>query len=772
MDKKSVTEKMTLQQKADMLTGRDFWSTAEYPGLGVRSMYLSDGPHGLRKQAAASDHLGLNPSLPATCFPTASVMACSWDPALGERMGEALGDEAASMGVDVLLGPGLNIKRNPLCGRNFEYFSEDPYLAGKMAASYVRGIQSRNVAACVKHFAANNREYRRMTSDSVIDEKTLREIYLRGFEIALEEGGAKCIMTSYNKINGIFSDENPHLLCDILRGEWGFGGTVITDWAGGNSRVRSIACGSDLEMPACRYGAEDLVRAVEAEKIPESLLDESVSRILALEEFTAKKQAAPFDADAHHALARECAENSAVLLKNDGVLPLKEGTEVAVIGDFAFEPRYQGAGSSVVNPTRLPVAKEVFGKGIFRLVGCERGFDRYGKKNKRLAEKALRLAAQANVILFFAGLDEVTEAEGLDRKDMRLPLNQLDLFRALAATGKKIVVLLHCGAAVEMGWAQPANAILWMGLAGQAGAEAEYRLLTGEVNPSGKLAESWAEKYEDYSTADPALFPGGEDEIVYSERDLVGYRWFTEKGIRPLYPFGFGLSYTRFGYFSPRVSRESVAFTLKNEGDTAGREVAQVYSRKKGEKKLRLIGFVKAELGKGEEKRLELPLDGRAFEEFDASSGSWKTAGGVYEIGVGGSSEELLWTELEVDGEEIASAEMPAGEEYRQKPHVKGETVHENTTVGDLRYAKGWTGRLFSAIIRAAIRLCGAFGMRTQANTLVMGVLHQPVRGLAKFGGMTRRKMEGLLWMFNGYFFKGLRMFFSRKEKDEKKAEK
>ena len=414
MEKKEIISKLTRKEKAELLTGRDFWSTAEIREKGIRSLYLSDGPIGLRKQAAASDHLGLNVSLPATCFPSSSTTACSWEEALGERIGEALGEEAASMNVDVLLGPGLNIKRNPLCGRNFEYYSEDPYLSGKMAAAYVRGIQSKNVASCIKHFAANNREYRRMTSDSVMDERTLRELYLRGFEIAVREGGAKCVMSSYNKLNG---------------------GVVVTDWAGSNDRVAGLKCGNELEMPGCRYGVEDVLAALERGEIEESLLDESIERLLTLSEFTEKKEVKDFDKESHNELAKEASEKSAVLLENDGTLPLSGRERIAVIGDFAFRPRYQGAGSSIVNPIMLTSAAEELKKSGFPAIFFGRGFERYGKDNKKLFREAERLSAQSDVTLFFAGLDEYSEAEGIDRADMKIPQNQIKLFKALCRRG-------------------------------------------------------------------------------------------------------------------------------------------------------------------------------------------------------------------------------------------------------------------------------------------------------------------------------------------------
>ncbi len=801
MEKKEIVRQMTLREKADFLTGKAFFKTVDYPQYGIRGMYLSDGPHGLRKQAEAADHLGLHKSIPATCFPTASVMACSWDEELGERVGEALGKEAASMDVDMVLGPGLNIKRNPLCGRNFEYFSEDPYLAGKMAASYVRGIQSTHVNACIKHFAANNREFRRMTTDSVIDERTLREIYLTGFEIAVKEGKTNTVMTSYNRLNGTFTNENQHLMRDILRGDWGYEGAVVTDWAGSNSRIEGLKAGNDLEMPACKYGADDLVKAVEAGEIPESLLDESVERILELTEFSDPKEITPFDVDVHHALARECAGKAMVLLENDGVLPLKEGTKVALIGDFAFDPRYQGAGSSIVNPTKLSTAQEAIKETGLQVVAEERGFNRFGKKKKGLRKKAVKAAALADVVLYFAGLDEFSEAEGLDREHINMPENQKLLLSELVKTGKKVVVVLSCGSVVETDWAKGAAALLYAGLGGQAGAEAVFDVLTGKVNPSGKLAESWVKSYDDCPTSTPELFPGEKDSTQYREGLFVGYRYFTSAGVKPNYPFGYGLSYTKFNYTGIKVDARGVTFTVTNTGAVAGDEIAQLYVALPDSKIIRpkreLRGFKRISLQPGESKEVTIPFTDRTFAYFDVNTNAWQTEAGDYDILIGASSEDIrLTAELSVDGidpePELTKFPSYASANVKEVPDeeyfallgrtIEQETgkkkrrlpVHENSTVGDLKYARGWTGRFFSWVIRFVIAASRKFGNKALANTMVMGTLHQPMRGIAKFMGLNRRKMEALITMFNGHFFKGAHRFLhkSKEEKAEIKAAK
>lgn len=835
MDKETVIREMTLRQKADFLTGKDFWQSRDYEELGVRTMFLSDGPHGIRKQAAAADHLGLNKSVPATCFPTAAAMANGWNERLGETMGKALGEEARAQSVNILLGPGTCMKRNPRCGRNFEYFSEDPYLAGKMSAAYIRGIQENGTSACIKHFACNNQEERRMVSDSVVDERTLREIYLTAFEIAVKEGKTKSLMTSYNLVNGTFADENVHLLREILRDEWGYDGIVVSDWAGCNERVPSVVAGNELEMPACRYGADDVVKAVEDGTLDIKYVDECVGRLLDIIESTAIPEDAPkqFDVDAHNELARKCAEDSIVLLKNDGTLPLDSNVKVAIVGDFAQNPRYQGAGSSIVNPTVLNRFTEITGKkpepknkpyvqGVgtvagkaeipvvetvvedlrdytLNVTGYEKGFDRYGKKSKGLMKKAVKLAQKSDVVLLFLGLDEVSEAEGLDREHIRINDNQIELYKALKATGKKVVVVLACGSSVELEFLRDANAFVYACLSGQACADAIMNIVTGKVNPSGKLAESFPVKYEDCSTAN--YFPGKKMTVEYREGPFIGYRYYDTAKVEVEYPFGFGLSYTTFEYSDIKVNKDGVTFTLKNTGDRDGAEIAQLYVGKPDGKVFRptkeLKGFAKVFLKAGESKSVTIPFDDKTFRYFNVKTNKWEVEGGEYKLYVAASVNDIklegeitqkgTTDELPYDPETLPSyysgnVKSVSDDEFRAllgrdipdpdyKFYKKNRMViHENCTVADLKYSRGWAGRAFSGVIRFAIGFCRAFGMRTQANTLVMGVLHQPVRGMAKFTGFTRRKMEGLLLMFNGHFFKGLHRFCSKEKVNKQKV--
>ena len=804
MKNKELIAKMTLEEKASLTSGKNFWMTQDIKKYGIPSAFLADGPHGIRKQAAAADHLGLNPSLKATCFPTGATMANSFNDELGEEMGTALGIEAVAQRVNVLLGPGMNIKRNPRCGRNFEYFSEDPYLAGKMAASYIRGIQKSGVSACGKHFAANNQEERRMSIDSVIDERTYREIYLTNFEIAVREGGLKTIMSAYNKINGDFANENKHLLKDILRDEWGYEGVIVTDWGGDNDRIEALKCGNELEMPTTCWDTNfDIIEAVKSGRIQESVLDECVDRLLTLifETDKALKAGADiFDDKIHHKLAQKCAEECIVLLKNAGnVLPIDKSVKTAVIGDFAQNPRYQGAGSSVVNPSRLDNALACMKESGLNYVGYEPGFKRYGKKSGGLMKKAVALANKADVVVLFLGLDEVTEAEGLDRDNINLAENQKALLAELKKTGKKIVVVLSCGSAVETDWTDNADAVVHAYLAGQAGANAVVNVLTGKINPSGKLSESYPFKYSDTPSA--SHFPGHEDTIEYREGLFVGYRYFDTAGVKVRYPFGFGLSYTTFGYSDLTVSSGSAEFTVTNTGKVAGAEAAQMYVGMKDSKIFRpakeLKGFKKVFLQPGESKRVTIPFDEYTFRYFDVKTNKWEVEGGVYTIMIGASSADIkLNAEISKGGTVTESpynkADLPSYysgktanvslEEFEKllgrkapDPHFKfykkkRMVVGYNTTVAQLKYSKRWVGRLFAGAISFLIKFMRAVGNRTMSNTLIMGVYHQPMRGLSRMtgGAICWGQLNGLIMMFNGKFFKGLGMFFKEGKKKKK----
>ena len=667
MKYKELIAAMTLEEKASLMSGQNFWNTKSVDRLGIPSMMLTDGPHGLRKQGGEADNLGLHDSIPATCFPTAATLANSWDISLLESVGACIGREAAAHDVSVLLGPGLNIKRDPLCGRNFEYYSEDPFLTGKLAASFIRGVQSEGVSACPKHFAVNSQEDDRMIVDEVVDERALREIYLEGFRYAVTEGGAKAIMTSYNRVNGTYANEHPHLLQDILYGEWEFGGMVVTDWGGSNDRVEGLINGCSLEMPSTSGMTDrEVVEAVRDGRVDEAVLDERVDSLLELLYSVRPTlgKGKRYTDEIHNDAARDAARRSFVLLKNEkGLLPLAKGKRVAVIGDFAKAPRYQGSGSSLINPIKLtPALDELLESGL-DVAGYEPGFKRSGGRSASFKRRAVRLAASADVAVLFLGLNERGEAEGFDRKDLCLPDNQIELLSAIRKVCSGVVVVLSCGAPVETEWAHMADAVLHTYLGGQASGSAVADILTGRVNPSGKLAETYPVKYEDT----PAALWYHKNPITAEHREsiFVGYRYYDSLGINVAWPFGFGLSYTSFEYCEMSADTSAVEFTVCNTGEVAGEEVSQVYVAKVGSSVFRakkeLKGFVKTALEPGERKTVRVDLDEHAFTYFCASENAWVCEPGEYRVMVGSSSRDIrLEAALYIDGEATAAAMVAA----------------------------------------------------------------------------------------------------------------
>ncbi len=624
----------TVRQKAAITVGRDVWHTEALPALGIRSIELADGPHGLRQQAAGDgDNLGIGDSVPATCFPPAAGLASSWNPELVERIGRALGDECRVAGVDVLLGPGVNIKRSPLCGRNFEYFSEDPLLSGRLGAAWVHGIQSRGVGASVKHFAANNQETARMTVSADVDEATLRELYLPAFEHIVTTEHPRTVMCSYNRVNGIPAAEHHWLLTDVLRTEWGFTGAVVSDWGAVEHRAAALAAGTDLEMPGPQPGSvDDVVAAVERGDLPEGVLDATVARLAAL----AAHPASPldsFDADAHHALARDAAAESIVLLRNEGgILPLDPARPVAVIGEFARTPRYQGAGSSQVVPTRLDNTLDA----IRAIAPTEfAGGDDPGE--------AVALAARSETAILFVGLPPEDESEGYDRTHLDLPAAQLELISAVAAANPRTIVVLSNGGVVTLEpWHDSVPAIVEGWLLGQAGGGAVAELLFGLREPRGRLAESIPFRLQDT----PAFlnFPGANDHVLYGERIFVGYRYYETVGVAVRYPFGHGLSYTTFDYGDLVASRTAARVTVTNTGARPGREVVQVYvsapdaSRPRRE----LRGFATLDLDPGESRTVDIPLDARSFAHWDDDG--WAEIPGDHRVEIGRSSHDIVLT--------------------------------------------------------------------------------------------------------------------------------
>ncbi|MFT0802840.1 glycoside hydrolase family 3 C-terminal domain-containing protein [Bacillus swezeyi] len=799
MKYRELIQDMTLEEKASLMSGKDFWQTQNIDRLGIRSMLLADGPHGIRKQAVGSEQPGLNAGDPATCFPTAATIANSWNKDLAEKMGEYLGKEAVTQNVNVLLGPGINIKRNPLCGRNFEYFSEDPYLAGKLAAGMIKGIQSQGISACVKHFAVNNQEERRMTIDAIVDERTLREIYLTAFEIAVKEGKAKSIMTSYNRLNGTYTNEHLHLMQDILRSEWDFKGVVVTDWGGSNDRIAGLLAGNELEMPTTAGETDrEIVQAVRGGKMKEEVLDECVDRLLELIFTTNEVFNKPyfeFNVEKHHRVSQKAAEESIVLLKNeDNILPIRFGRKVAVIGDFAKDARYQGAGSSIVNPTILDHTLNCFEESGIVSIGFETGFERYGKKNQKKIEKACELAKKADVVLLYIGLDEVTEAEGLDRQSMKIPKNQIDLLNALYEVNPNIVAILSCGSVVEMPWIDKVKGLVHGYLGGQAGARSILRVLSGDVNPSGKLAETYPIRYEDTPSYH---FPGKEVSVEYREGPFIGYRYYDTAELNVLFPFGFGLSYTTFEYSDIQVNHEGVRFKITNTGKIAGMEIAQLYVGCKSKDifrpKKELKGFSKIFINAGETKTVTIPFDDKTFRYFNIKTNKWEIEEAEYDIMVGASCTDIrladtLFVEgtgapLPYDKEELptyysANVHNISLEEFetllgRKAPNRKWDRTKPlgyNDTIEQCQYAKGVSGRLIYFAIIFVHWFLRKIGKRSIANLIMMSFYHMPFRGIARMtGGIVNMPMlDGILMMVNGRFLKGLVHILKERSKMKK----
>ena len=794
-----IISQMKLEDKALIMSGKNAWQTQEFENYGIPSMMMSDGPHGMRTQKPdAADHLGINESIPATCFPTSATVANTWDVELGEEIGKALAEESISMGVHVVLGPGLNIKRSPLCGRNFEYFSEDPYLAGKMAASYIKGIQSYGIAACPKHFAANSQELRRMAMDSIVDERTFREIYLTGFEIAVKEGKAKSIMSSYNEINGIYANENKHLLQEILVDEWGFDGYVVSDWGASNDHALGVKHGSHLEMPGTlKVGQKEILKGIKDGVLTEAELDQRLDELLdvifitheganrARKEFgigksTMTEQA--YDVERHDALARRAAEEGTVLLRNEEhILPLEKGTRVLVVGDFAQTPRYQGAGSSLVNPVKTPesilACMEASGLEMTQFV---QGYRRNAKTDSRLVEEAVKASRDAEVVLVFAGLDEIAEAEGLDRTHMRMPEAQDAVITALAESHDNVVVVLSAGSPVEMPWEDNVKAILHGYLGGQAGASALLNILTGKVNPSGRLNESYPMHYED--TPAYTYYPSKERNSEYREALYVGYRYYTsvEKEVR--FPFGYGLSYTNFAYKDIKADEKEVRFVIKNIGNRAGVEIPQLYVGKESKTVFRpvreLKGFARVELEPGEEKEVVIAFDDKAFRFFDTRTNTWEVESGVYHIMVGRNANEIeLTSDVKVEGSVTDGRYTPdaypsyftgeianvSDEEYktlygREIPDGSwGGEIDINDAFCQFSYAKGWAARLLYRVLKIRMDKAMEKGI---PDLDVLFIYNMPVRGASRMtaGAVNMKMVHGIVEIANGHFFKGVGM--------------
>lgn len=737
---------MTLEEKAGMCSGLDFWHLKEVEHLGIPKVMISDGPHGLRKQDEKGDHLGINDSIKAVCFPPAVLSACSFDRGLMEEMGKAIGREAQANDVSVVLGPAVNIKRSPLCGRNFEYYSEDPYLAGEIAAAFVKGVQSQHVGTSIKHFAANNQEYRRMSSSSEVDERTLREIYFPAFETAVKKAQPCTFMCSYNQINGTFASENKWLLTDVLRGEWGFKGYVMSDWGAVNDRVKGLEAGLELEMPASG-GDNDamIVKAVKDGALEEKILDQAVERILRIIfEYADHRKPQEFTMEKDHEEAQHIAEESMVLLKNENhILPLKTSEKAAFIGGFARNPRFQGGGSSHINCFKttnvldsVPCdAQVVYAEGF----PADRDF-----YDKALADEAVKAAAEADKAVIFAGLPESFESEGYDRSHMRLPECQNRLITEILKVQPNTVIVLHNGSPVEMPWLGEIKGLLETYLGGQAGGAAAANILYGKINPSGKLAETMPLKLSDNPSY---LNFGGGEKVEYREGIFVGYRYYDTKEMDVAFPFGYGLSYTTFAYSNLKLSMENptekdtvmVSADVTNTGKSAGKEVVQLYIRDltgsaiRPEKELK--GFEKVFLEPGETKTVTMELNKRSFAWYNTELHDWFAASGDYEILVGASSRDIRLTET-----------LHLNSSQRLPMHV-----HMNTTLGDL-LRNPETAEAAKKLIQKY--LSGEAGSEAASEAvseeMTMAMTDSmPLRALMGFAGVSRKELDSVIEKLN-----------------------
>jgi len=770
-----ILQKLTREQKAALLTGRDFWHTNDCGESGLKAALLTDGPHGLRKQEGKSDHLGINGALAATCYPTGCCSACSFDPELIGRLGRALGEEARSEGVAVLLGPSVNIKRSPLGGRNFEYYSEDPLLTGKLASAFIDGVQSCGVGASIKHYAANNQEKNRMSTDSVVDERALREIYLKAFQIAIESSRPWTIMTAYNKLNGAYCSENKMLLTDIARNEFGFDGVFVTDWGAISDPAASYEAGLDLEMPPFKSTVQDILDAVESEELSQATLDMRAREMIELLIRTreGEREVVSSDADAHIALAQEIVEQSAVLLKNDGMLPLS-GQSLLVVGEFARSPRYQSTGSSHIVPSTLDSFCEALDDaGVhYRF---EPGYRSDAvEPDAALIARACEAAKSADAVVLFAGLPDVCESEGFDRDTLEMPQSHNALIDAVCAANENVAVVLQGGSPMTMPWRERARAILLLYLAGGRNGHAAWNLVSGAVNPSGKLAETWPLGERDLPNLE--CFSGEKRIVEYRESIFVGYRYFDTANVPVAYPFGYGLSYTTFAYSALAVEPGAVSLTVTNTGTVAGKETVQVYIKKTDSAVFRpdkeLKAFRKVSLGPGESKAVRIPLDTDAFSFYSTEHGGWVVEQGAYEVQVGASSRDIrLQTTVEKAGVSCRTVDYPCGNAGRpafeallgrsvpREPEKRPFTLDsplgttKNTLLGSMILKFG---------VKSAKEAIGGGQAEAVEKMAKASIYEMPVRNMGMNGGMTRENLRGMVEIFNGHFFRGMKLLAKR----------
>ena len=764
-----IIDSMTLEDKIALCSGATFWESKKYEKYGIPALFMCDGPHGLRKQENLSDMLGINKSRQATCFPAEVSTAASWDPKLLEQIAEAIGQEAKDQGVGLVLGPGANLKRNPLCGRNFEYFSEDPYLSGKLAAGFIKGMESQGIGTSLKHFALNSQEKSRFTSNSVIDDRSMREMYLTAFEIAVKEGKPSTVMCAYPKINGVHCSDNKGLLTDILRDEWGFDGMVVTDWGGMNDRIESFKAGCDLSMPGgSDYMEKEALVAVREGTLSEKCVNNSAARVLKLVFRAAEtlKEKTNCDYKSHHELAKKAAVEAALLLKNeDNILPLRKNDKIAVIGAMAKQMRYQGAGSSHINPTKLSNPLDQLSNALYAS-GC----DDKGESTDALIAEAIETAKKADVVVIFAGLPEKYESEGFDRDDMKMPQGHIRMIEEVSAVNPNTVVVLLCGSVVECPWADSVKAILYMGLPGQAGGEAIVDLLYGKVSPSGKLTESWPYTYGDVASSE--IYDKTED-ALYQEGIYVGYRYYEKANVPVRWPFGFGLSYTSFAYTNLEIKDKMVSVTITNTGDCAGGEVLQLYvvAPQNGiHRPIReLKQFTKVYLQPHESKRVSLELSDRSFAVWQDG---WKIPSGTYTIQVAGLSEQIdingeilevaddqkgLWYETCAGKPNQKDWETMLGKKYVAPVLKKGCFTMDNTVIEMKDYSL--IMKIMFKAVEATIAK-GFGGKKDYENPdfrmLMNSSAGSPLRTMQISGGMKGGVLPGMLEMANGHFFRGI----------------
>lgn len=770
-----IISSMNLEDKIALCSGGTFWETKKFEKNGIPSIFMCDGPHGLRKQENKADMLGINKSREATCFPSEVTTANSFDENLLQEIGDAIGKEAKDQDVAIVLGPGANIKRNPLCGRNFEYFSEDPYLSGKLAAAFIRGIESNGVSSCVKHFAVNSQEYSRFNSNSVIDSRTLNEIYLRAFEIAIKEGNPSTVMCAYPKLNGVHCSDNKKLLTDILRKKWGFKGAVVTDWGGLNDRIEGFKAGCDLSMPGgSNYMEKDVYKAIKEERLDETYVDDSVRRILELVFRVNDNLKHKFTCDykKHNVLANEAACKGAVLLKNnDDLLPLEKDNKIAIIGNMAKNMRYQGSGSSHINPTKLTSPLDCFKDVLY-----SDGYDENGDTNKKLLNEASELSKKVDAVLLFVGLPERYESEGFDRENMKLPEGQLALIDEVCRSNKNVAVILFSGSVVECPFADKVKSILYMGLPGQAGGQAVYDLIYGKFNPCGKLAQTWPITYEDDVSSD---IYGKTKDGLYMEGIYVGYRYYDKANIKVRWPFGYGLSYTNYKYSDLQIKEDMVSVKVTNIGKRSGEETVLMYIKNPQDSIHRPIkelrAFKKIYLNPDETKEVLFKLEDRDFSIYD---NDFKVIEGIYEICVGDLSQTIhkdgetinipSWQKNSfyencIDKPNQKEWEKMLGFKYEKQILKKGCFTMDNTVLEMKDYS------LLMKIMFKSIEstIAKSFDGKKDYNDpnfkmLMNSSAGSPLRSMQICGGIKGGLMQGMLQIANGHFFKGIKKMIEK----------